>query len=138
MTHLKRWTARSLLVTEIANRAVPWTRLIVQSGRLPNDLNLRTSSRVAAAVACLLIPSALGAIAFPTLWPVPLLLLVALLALDAPLWRYLASAGGVAFMVKSMAWHWFYYIYSTVTFVTVGLAEWISLARRRPRGSATR
>jgi len=49
VTHLKRWTFRSLVATEVRHRAIPWARLVLQHGALPNDLNLRTSQRFAAA-----------------------------------------------------------------------------------------
>jgi GT2 family glycosyltransferase len=51
--HLKRWTFRGLLKTEIFQRAVPWTELILREGRLPNDLNLAGSQRLSAAAALL-------------------------------------------------------------------------------------
>jgi GT2 family glycosyltransferase len=50
-THLKRWTFRSVVETDIRRRALPWARLIRETGELPNDLNLRRSERVAAALA---------------------------------------------------------------------------------------
>ena len=50
VTHLKRWTPLSLLRTDIFARAVPWTRLIIRSRVLPNDLNVRTSSRASVAL----------------------------------------------------------------------------------------
>ena len=50
VTHLKRWTLRSVVETDIYCRAYPWGRLILETG-IPNDLNLRFSQRLAAAVA---------------------------------------------------------------------------------------
>ena len=43
VTHLKRWTGRSVVATDVRRRAVPWARLILESGEVPNDLNLRSS-----------------------------------------------------------------------------------------------
>ena len=51
--HLKSWTFRGMVRTDIFQRAVPWTELIVREGRLPNDLNLATGQRVSAALALL-------------------------------------------------------------------------------------
>lgn len=39
--------------TDIFQRAVPWTELIVREGQLPNDLNLATSQRVSATLVLL-------------------------------------------------------------------------------------
>ncbi len=44
--HLKRWTLRTLARSDLLERAVPWTLLILRDRRLPNDLNLRSSQRL--------------------------------------------------------------------------------------------
>ncbi|MBA3242708.1 MAG: glycosyltransferase family 2 protein [Acidobacteria bacterium] len=49
--HLKRWTFRSLLATDIFRRALPWSRLILRGdGALIDDLNLRVRERISAAL----------------------------------------------------------------------------------------
>src|ERR1044072_1923069 len=48
--HLKRWTLTSLIHTDIFRRAVPWSRLIMETGRLENDLNLSWHDRASAAI----------------------------------------------------------------------------------------
>jgi GT2 family glycosyltransferase len=53
VTHLKRWTLRSWLVSDVRDRAVPWARL-VRSGRgLPRDLNFTGKDRAANAAVAL-------------------------------------------------------------------------------------
>jgi Glycosyl transferase family 2 len=65
VTHLKRWTFRGVVTTDIFARAVPWSRLILRTGKLPNDLNLAWPQRVAAAIA----PLSLGALGLaPLAW----------------------------------------------------------------------
>ena len=44
--HLKKWRLGGLLYSDIFDRALPWTWLIVRSRRLPDDLNLSVSQRV--------------------------------------------------------------------------------------------
>ena len=53
--HLKRWTFRGLVRTDIFDRAIPWTLLILRNRDLPNDLNLSGAQRVSAALAALLV-----------------------------------------------------------------------------------
>jgi GT2 family glycosyltransferase len=122
VTHLKRWTPGSLLVSDIRDRAVPWTRLALEHGRLPDDLNLRTSSRIAAGLVWLTIAAGLAAMMLPQIWPVLLLLVGALIAIDARLWNHLRAARGAWFAARAMGWHWLYYIYSSATFVGVAFA----------------
>lgn len=49
--HLKRWTLRGMVRTDIFDRGVPWTRLILESRSLPNALNLHFMQRLSAMLA---------------------------------------------------------------------------------------
>jgi hypothetical protein len=49
--HLKRWTLRALVRTDVLDRGVPWTILILERRRLPNDLNLHMMQRLSAMLA---------------------------------------------------------------------------------------
>ena len=53
-THLKRWTFAGMLKSDIRDRAIPWSNLILETGEMPADLNLGYKSRLSAAVAMLL------------------------------------------------------------------------------------
>jgi glycosyltransferase involved in cell wall biosynthesis len=44
--HLKRWTFWQMLKCDVFDRGIPWTRLILASGHMPNDLNLKLSQRI--------------------------------------------------------------------------------------------
>ena len=60
-THLKRWTFWSVLKTDVRDRGIPWTELILRERSMPNDLNLKTSQRVS--VALVFFALAFGAVA---------------------------------------------------------------------------
>lgn len=49
--HLKRWTFWNLLKTDILDRGIPWTELILRDRNMPNDLNLQVSQRISVALA---------------------------------------------------------------------------------------
>lgn len=53
--HLKRWSFFGLVKTDILDRGIPWTELILRDRHLPNDLNLQLSQRVSVALVFLLI-----------------------------------------------------------------------------------
>lgn len=55
VTHLKHWGWYSMIKTDIFNRAMPWSRLILQTKSLPEDLNLRISDRVSTALVGILL-----------------------------------------------------------------------------------
>src|SRR5262249_21341174 len=44
-THLKKWTLWGVVKSDVCDRAIPWTRLLLRERTLPNDLNLRRSQR---------------------------------------------------------------------------------------------
>jgi GT2 family glycosyltransferase len=49
-THLKRWDFLTLLRSDILDRAVPWTQLILSTSQSPSDLNLDVKNRASALV----------------------------------------------------------------------------------------
>jgi glycosyltransferase involved in cell wall biosynthesis len=48
--HLKRWTFWGFVQTDIFDRGVPWTELILRERFLPNDLNVQVSQRISVAL----------------------------------------------------------------------------------------
>jgi len=74
-SHLKRWTLRSSIVSDIVDRGIPWTQLIWRYGALADDLNLRREYRWAVLLAYLTVACAVAAARDPRLLAmVPLLL----------------------------------------------------------------
>lgn len=137
VTHLKKWTLRSVISTDIKNRAIPWTRLILATGEMPNDLNLRLSQRVAAALA----PFALGGMAVA-----PPLLLTGILApvgaaalapaavsavMHADMIGWCNQARGPSFAARFWAFHQVHLVYSAATYVLCNVEH-----RVRPRAEA--
>jgi len=120
VTHLKRWTAGSLLRTDIRDRGIPWVRLLMRERVFAMDLNLQTANRVSV-IGIYLLWAALIAIGF---WPpvagVALLLAVALLVINLPLYAFFRRERGVLFALAAIPWHWLYYTYNGVCCV-VGL-----------------
>ncbi|HEX6280087.1 MAG TPA: glycosyltransferase [Pyrinomonadaceae bacterium] len=115
--HLKKWTVMSLLRTDIFCRAVPWSRLILTSQGLINDMNLKTNDRASAALAgmiVLLIPL--------SIWqPVVLLAIAGVLAafvyLNRRLLSFYMDLKGPIFAAAAVPWQMLYFLYSGFTFV---------------------
>ncbi len=130
--HMKRWAPRNMIVTDIRDRALPWTRLIVQGGGLPNDLNLQTTQRWSTAVSFLFAAILL----FTPLQPRLLFLLLPAIGLliqfNRDFYTFLAQKRGVWFAIKAMPWHWLYFLYSGLSFIVgvvgYGLLKWDSKA----------
>jgi GT2 family glycosyltransferase len=130
--HLKKWTARTLFKTDFFDRALPWTDLILKSGGMTNDLNLRSTERLSVGLVGLMLVmlagAALSALAAPDLFAAALIIAgfcaVWLLILNAHVYRFLGRKRGVWFALRAIAWHWFYFFYS-------GLAYGIGLVKAR-------
>jgi glycosyltransferase involved in cell wall biosynthesis len=130
-THLKRWTFRSLLRTDVIDRAVPWSRLILESRQPVADLNLRHDQRLSAALvglaaASLALAPLRAGLAVPAL---PALL--AVIVLNRRLYGFFARHGGPAFAGACVLLHWLYYLYTTVAFLAVWARIRLSLGRAR-------
>jgi cellulose synthase/poly-beta-1,6-N-acetylglucosamine synthase-like glycosyltransferase len=115
--HMKQWTAQNMIVTDIRDRALPWTRLIVEQGGLPNDLNLQTSQRLSSAATFLLVSIPIVSLFW---WQALLLLpllVVLLLQLNRDFYDFLRQKRGWRFMMMALPWHWLYFLYSGLSFI---------------------
>jgi glycosyltransferase involved in cell wall biosynthesis len=115
--HHKAWRFGSLIKTDMCDRAIPWTRLLLNyPSRITNDLNLSLSSRFSviltySVVAC----CCLGYYA-TTFWSIALTLVALLILLNQRLYRFFYTKRGSVFMVRAIAMHWLYFLYSGISF----------------------
>jgi GT2 family glycosyltransferase len=56
-THLKQWTLRSMIRTDLHGRGVPWVALLAREGAAPTGLNLGWRHRLSAAASIVLVSS---------------------------------------------------------------------------------
>ncbi len=135
--HLKSWGVFEMIRGDILFRAIPWTRLILRSNWLPNDLNLAVSQRL---TAILVLASVALAVAGPLVKLSPawaLLPLAAAILLNRQFYSFLASKRGWLFVAIVLPLHLFYYLYSALTFaacVVLHALVW----RRQDAPSASR
>jgi hypothetical protein len=127
--HRKRWTLAGLVRTDLRDRAIPWTQLILRSQQMPDDLNLKRGQRISAALTCALIPVVVAGVALRSTVAAALGtgILLAVLAMNLDLYRFFASQRGWWFALRSVPLHLLYYLYSVVGFV-IGLATHIRRA----------
>jgi hypothetical protein len=134
VTHLKRWTLRSAVATDVLCRAVPWSRLVLERG-MPDDLNLRMGQRVAALVAVpalVALPAIPVAAALAPAWTALPAAIVALsVALNWDLLAFFARRRGLAFAAAAWALHQVHLAYSAATFALVAAGH-VLAPRRAP------
>jgi GT2 family glycosyltransferase len=117
VTHLKRWTFRGMLRTDIRDRALPWTDLIVRTRNLPNDLNLDTGSRISALSVYAFAASIVLGFWRHRLWLGALAPTATLLVLNRALYRFFLEQRGPWFLARVLPLHWLYFGYSTMAFI---------------------
>ena len=117
--HLKHWNCYSLLRTDIMRRAIPWSRLILETQEMPNDLNVSRAQRLSVAL-----------MAFATIFLILSWLRPEMLALTAAaccsvlfinrrLYAFFLRQRGWLFAVACVPLHFIYYLYCGFSYVSV-------------------
>jgi glycosyltransferase involved in cell wall biosynthesis len=110
-SHCKRYTLWGLIRSDLFQRAVPWTRLILRTGEVHNDLNTQTSNILSVPVAYLLLVG-LPAFAFTYGAFAWLCLLLVFLGLNREFLALGWREFGVWFALRSAATCWMIYLLS--------------------------
>jgi GT2 family glycosyltransferase len=119
--HLKRWTLRGMVKSDIFDRGIPWTRLLLERRDVPNDLNLQYSQRLSALFICILVLHLAVTAYFHSSFSIwlasPLvLLLLAVVALNSRFYAFLARRRGILFAAAAIPLHLLYFFYSAISF----------------------
>jgi glycosyltransferase involved in cell wall biosynthesis len=129
--HLKRWTIRSLLFTDVLLRGIPWTLLWLEGRRLPSGLNFSADQRIAAIVAFALALAIFAVLFNPASWPLVAALVVLAIWLNRGLYSLFLRKGGIWFAVKGFVLQQFYYLYSLFSLTAgVSIFAWRTFTRR--------
>jgi GT2 family glycosyltransferase len=118
-THLKRWTLRSMIRTDVCCRAIPWTRLILETKSAPDDLNLRDGQRASVGLLGIAILSLFGALFRPEALVAAVLALLLVLMLNRALYVFLAQRRGWLFAAGSACLHLLYFVYGGLAYLYV-------------------
>lgn len=134
-THLKRWTLRSMLHTDVFRRALPWGRLLQHPELAGAVLNVSNAERLKALIAgAFFATAALGLMHRPFLGAALGLLLVAALV-SAPFYVVLWRAAGLATALAGLFLHQLYFAYGAATFVWCVVERKLRFAPEPPRGT---
>jgi glycosyltransferase involved in cell wall biosynthesis len=114
--HLKRWEVISLLRADFFYRALPWTALILRDRQFVKDLNLQWSSRASVILVYALLVTLVAAWWWSLVWIATLVLSITLLGINYSIYRFFYNKRGILFAIKTIPWHWLYYLYSGLAF----------------------
>lgn len=118
--HLKRWTFLAMLRTDIIDRGIPWTRLLLKYRAFAADLNLQTHNRASVVLVWLLVLlSGFSPTHARVRWSIGGLML-ALVVLNFDFYRFYQQERGTLFALRVIPLHWLYYFYNGISFA-IGL-----------------
>jgi hypothetical protein len=131
-THLKRWTLRSMLITDFRDRGAPWMQLLLaEGGASPATLNLRASEKVCTILAGVVAAALLASAVFRSLLPLAVAALAALVvvALNRDFYRLLLRTQGLGPAAAALPLHLIFYFTGGLAGVTGAAMHY---AGRRP------
>jgi len=139
-THMKRFTFTSMVKTDLLDRAIPWSTLMLRD-HLRSDRFVTSSEQVTSAACSWIIAAATAAAIVLNFADAPLALLAAglaggaavvFLAVNVSLWRFLARTRSGAFAAFCVPLH---LLHAGVSALGFGLALGAQLGRREDKSS---
>lgn len=118
VTHLKQWTLWQIIRTDVRDRAIPWTLLLLAGSCRSTDLNLQFRHRLSAMAAILGLASLI-----PALTLHPLFLLVTAICglvfhlVNRDLFLFFTRTAGWVFAVRALPLLLLFYLYASVGYV---------------------
>ena len=134
--HLKKWSVKNYLSAEIFRRAVPWSRLIMETGNFHSDLNLKISDRISAFLVWIIFFVTGFMIVDLVIKDINLIsieifllffVFILFLFLNFKFYKFLLVNRGFLFMIKSIPIHFLYFIYSSSVFALIWLKSKLKL-----------
>jgi len=134
LTHTKKYTLLNLVKSEVLQRAIPWTRVMLKQRIVRNDLN--TKSNNIASVFIVFLMCVLPFLPVFRTWSLPVLevsLLLLLLLFNRHFLAFLQDMRGTRFALQAIPMLWLQYFYSGFGLVmgvlSFGWEQMVSLAR---------
>ena len=118
-THLKRWSLWSMIRTDIASRAVPWSRLIQEAPKAPADLNLQPAQKASVALIGMACAFLVVAVAWPQSLALSALAIAGVVLLNRQLYAFFWRTRGLFFAAACVPLHLLYYLYSGLSYFYV-------------------
>ncbi len=120
VTHNKRYDFRGLVKSDLFNRAIPWTALMLKEGTMRSDLNTTRSNAVGLMSAYATMASLLLSALYPSLLWISLISVITFLVCNKHFYAYARSFKGTGFMIQTIVMNFIFYLYSGVGF-TLGV-----------------
>jgi glycosyltransferase involved in cell wall biosynthesis len=127
---LKFWTLRSMIATDVMDRAVPWTRLIMATRRLPATLSIDWGARFSGLCTLVGVAALAAAAWVPWAGAVALACGLAVVFVNRGFYALCLRKQGIGMAAAVIPLHILYFFYSSVTFAVVLLGHCLFGGRR--------
>lgn len=114
--HLKKWTLPGIIRSDVFDRALPWTQLLLGLEKMPNDLNVTMTARISTLLLGLAIACACAGILVPLLLIPAAGLLIIVVLLNKSVYLFFLQKRGFIFTLGAVAMHLMYLLYSGAAF----------------------
>ena len=114
--HLKKWTLGTMIASDVWDRGIPWTQLILMSGRFDDALNVSRRARICVALAYAALASLILAPRYPLMSIAAAAAIATTVALNRGEYAFFAARRGTSFAVRAMLAQLLYYFYNGVSF----------------------
>lgn len=105
VTHLKRWTLRNAVRTDVLDRGAPWFELLLERRDIPNDLNVTVKHRLSTGMTALAWTAVCCAVLRPEAAAAAVALFSTAAVLHWDLLKFLARKRGAGFLVAAVPLH---------------------------------
>ena len=122
-----------MLVTDVRDRGIPWTRLLLRRGSRSRDLNLSRRGRLGVALAAAFFASLALAVAWPLALAANSVIGAALVILYRDFYRFLLEKGGLGFTMLSVVLHLVHLASGAVAYMAGGILHLIGEGKRTTR-----
>lgn len=112
VTHLKHYTFLSLIRSDVLNRAVPWTRLMLQSHTFQSDLNTTLANAISVFTVQLIPPTILFSSWYPELSFVVFVQMYLFVLCNLDFYQFVMDNDRFTFTLKTVAMSFVYFYYS--------------------------
>jgi glycosyltransferase involved in cell wall biosynthesis len=134
--HLKRWTFRGIVKTDLLDRGIPWMRLLLRTKRDPS-LNVGGQEKLKTAlmgISCVFLLAAL--VLFDVRWLAATIVpLAVIVAMNLSLYRWFAGLRGWGFALRVIPMNLIYYLISGMA-VAIAMVLHLLSSKSSPGGAA--
>ncbi|HUA86385.1 MAG TPA: glycosyltransferase [Bryobacteraceae bacterium] len=116
--HLKRWTLLRMSRADVLHRGIPWTRLIFERRRMPNDLNVRWSQRISVGAAWVALGAACSGQMLAAAGAVATVALC-----NWPFLKFLKQRAGWSFPIRALPVQFLFSFYCGLSFLAGALVH---------------